>query len=135
MKLQDLERVNHLVSEPADIKSLIDMAQRAEPMAFQLFIEAPDDAGLRMSMEGASTTHSGGINASAGFLDSLKRLAIAELQATRRLKGRKSFAWCLVQSPCSRPRGSWSAPGGADGWQPYGIAPRYDVTCTSTVIS
>ena len=80
MKLQDLERVNHLVSEPADIKSLIDMAQRAEPMAFQLFIEAPGDASLRMSMEGASTTHSRGINVSTGFLESLTRLAVEELQ-------------------------------------------------------
>jgi|GEM_PF-6557124 len=81
MKLQDLDRVNHLVAELADIKSLIDMAERAEPMAFQLFIEAPGDASLRMSMEGASTTHSRGINATVGFLDSLKRLAVEELQA------------------------------------------------------
>ena len=81
MKLQDLDRVNHLVAELADIKSLIDMAERAEPMAFQLFIEAPGDASLRMSMEGASTTHSRGIDASAGFLNSVKRLAVEELLA------------------------------------------------------
>ena len=34
-----------------------------------------------MSMEGASTTHSRGINTSTGFLDSLKLLAVEELQA------------------------------------------------------
>ncbi len=81
MKLQNLDRVNHLVAELADIKSLIDMAERAEPMAFQLFIEAPGDASLRMSMEGASTTHSRGIDASAGFLNNVKRLAVEELLA------------------------------------------------------
>lgn len=83
MKLQDLERVNHLVSELADIRNLITMAERAEPAAFQLFVEAPGDASLRMSREGASTTHSRGISTSDGFLAHLKRLAVAELNARR----------------------------------------------------
>ncbi|MGE0224671.1 MAG: hypothetical protein AB7F35_04870 [Acetobacteraceae bacterium] len=84
MKLQNLERVNHLVSELTDIRSLIVMAQRAEPAAFQLFVEAPGDASLRMSQEGASTTHSRGITASPTFLADLKRLAVDELEAHRR---------------------------------------------------
>jgi hypothetical protein len=83
MKLQDLDRVNHLVSELADIRNLIAMAQNAEPHAFQLFIEAPGDASLRISYEGASTTHSRGLTASGEFLEGLKQAAIRELIAHR----------------------------------------------------
>jgi len=85
MKLQDLDRVNHLVSDLADIRNLIAMAERAEPAAFQLFVEAPGDASLRMSREGASTTHSRGISTSDGFLEHLKHLAIAELNTRREM--------------------------------------------------
>jgi hypothetical protein len=83
MKLTDIDRVNHLVSELGDVKTLIAMAERAEPGAYQLFIEAPGDGGMKLSAEGASTSHSRGIDVAAGFLASLKRLALDELQAKR----------------------------------------------------
>jgi hypothetical protein len=84
MKLTDIDRVNHLVAELADIKALIETAEHAESSAFQVFIEAPGDAGLRMSSEGASTTHARGIDASESFLGKVKQLAVAELQSRRK---------------------------------------------------
>ena len=83
MKLTDLDRVNHLVSQLDDVKSLIATAERTEPGAYQLFIEAPSDSSLKMSAEGASTAHSRGIDVTPAFLDSLKRLALAEMEARR----------------------------------------------------
>lgn len=84
MKLTDIDRVNHLVAELADINALIETAEHAENTAFQVFIEAPGDAGLRMSSEGASTTHARGIDVSESFLGKVKQLAIAELQSRRK---------------------------------------------------
>jgi hypothetical protein len=46
-------------------------------------IDAPGDAGMRMSIEGASTAHSHGVNVSTGFLEGLKKAAIEELRARR----------------------------------------------------
>jgi hypothetical protein len=83
MKLTDIDRVNHLVSELADIKTLVAMAERAEPTSYQLFIEAPGDGGIRLSAEGASTSHSRGIDVSPAFLARLKSLALEELEARR----------------------------------------------------
>jgi hypothetical protein len=84
MKLTDIDRVNHLVAELADIKALIETAEHAEAASYQVFIEAPGDAGLRMSAEGASTTHSRGIDASAAFLTKVKHLAVSELQSRQK---------------------------------------------------
>lgn len=84
MKLADIDRVNHLVSELEDVKALIATASRAETTAYQVVIEAPGDTGLRMSDEGASTSHSRGIGVSAGFLTEVKQLAVAELQARQK---------------------------------------------------
>jgi hypothetical protein len=81
MKLADIDRVNHLVGELGEVKGLIALAERSEPAMFQLFIEAPGDASLRMSQQGASTTHSRGVAVTDGFLASLKQLAVAELRA------------------------------------------------------
>ena len=83
MKLTDIDRVNHLVAELDDVKALIAMAARTEASAYQVFIEAPGDASLRMSDEGPSTSHSRGIAASPGFLAQVKQLAISELQSRR----------------------------------------------------
>jgi hypothetical protein len=80
MKLSDLERVNHLVSQLGDMRRLIVMAEQADPAAFQLYIEAPGDSSLRMSLEGASTTHSRGIATSPQFLAQLKQLGLTELR-------------------------------------------------------
>lgn len=81
MKLTDIERLNHLVAELDDIKSLIATAGRAESSAYQVYIDAPGDTGLRMSEEGASTSHSRGIGVSSAFLAKVKDLAVAELQS------------------------------------------------------
>jgi hypothetical protein len=83
MKLTDIERVNHLVGELEDIKSLIQAAERAEIGAYQVFVEAPGDASLRMSQEGPSTSHARGVGVSDGFLTRLKQIAVEELQAKR----------------------------------------------------
>ena len=83
MKMADLDNVNHLAGALREVEGLIRMAEAADAEAFQLFIEAPGDASLKMSSEGASTTHSNGIDVSAGFLTRLKDLAIAELRARR----------------------------------------------------
>lgn len=83
MKLTDIDRVNHLVAQLEDIKSQIALAERADDAAFQLLVEAPGDAGLRMSQEGASTAHSRGIDVSPRFLAELKRLAVQELDTKR----------------------------------------------------
>jgi hypothetical protein len=83
MKLADIDKVNHLVAGLADINGLIRTAEAAEPATFQLVIEAPGDASFKMSAEGASTSHSRGTEVSAGFLASLKELAVAELRARR----------------------------------------------------
>src|ERR1700733_7624653 len=83
MKLTNLDRVNHLVSELEDIKTLITMADHAEPTAYQVFIERPGNGGMKMSAEGAPTSHSRGIDVAPSFLASLKRLALEELQAKR----------------------------------------------------
>ncbi len=81
MKLGNLDRVNHLVADLEDVKSLIGLAEKVEPNAYQVFIEAPGDASLRMSEQGATTTHSRGLAVSAGFLADVKQLTINELRA------------------------------------------------------
>lgn len=84
MKLADIDRVNHLVAELADIKALIETAEHADTAAYQVFIEAPGDAGLRMSAEGASTTHARGIDVADAFLTKVKHLAVSELQSRQK---------------------------------------------------
>ncbi len=83
MKLADIEKVNHLIADLADINALIATAESAEAAAYQVLIEAPGDASFKMSAEGSSTSHSRGTAASASFLGSLKQLAVAELKGRR----------------------------------------------------
>jgi hypothetical protein len=83
MKLTDIDKVNHLIADLGEINSLIATAEAAEPSTLQLLVEAPGDASFRMSAEGASTAHSRGTGVTAGFLASLKQLAVAELQTRR----------------------------------------------------
>jgi hypothetical protein len=83
MKLGDIDKVNHLIADLADINSLIGTAEAAEPDVFQVMIEAPGDASFKMSAEGSSTSHSRGTGVSAAFLASLKKLAVGELRARR----------------------------------------------------
>jgi hypothetical protein len=83
MKLKDIDRVNHLVAALADVTSLIEIAERAEADAYQVFVEAPGDASLKMSLEGPSTSHARGVGVSEAFLGRLKQLAVEELRARR----------------------------------------------------
>ncbi len=83
MKLTDIDKVNHLVTALQDMRSLIHTAEKAEPSMFQLLIESGGDASLKMSLEGASTSHSGGVAVSESFLKSLRQLALDELHAKR----------------------------------------------------
>ena len=79
----DIDRVNHLVGELGDIKRLIAIAEAAEIGAYEVFVEAPGDASLKMSQEGPSTSHAQGVGVSDAFLERLKVLAVEELHAKR----------------------------------------------------
>lgn len=81
MKLADIDKVNHLNAELQELRVRVAMAANAEPALYQLFIEAPGDASLRMSKEGASSPHSGGVTVSEAFLVQMKNLAVKELRA------------------------------------------------------
>jgi hypothetical protein len=84
MKLQDIEQVNHLVAELDAVKGLIAHTGNADAADCELFIKLPGDSSIRMSLEGAASTHYVGFSASAAFLQRLKQLAIEELEAKRR---------------------------------------------------
>ena len=84
MKIQDIDRVNHLVAELNGIRELISHAEHAEPADFEAFIKLPGDASIRLSGEGAASTHYSGFTASPEFLGRLQRLSIDELEAKRR---------------------------------------------------
>lgn len=84
MKIQDIDRVNHLIAELNGMKELIGHAERAEPGDYEVFIKFSGDASIRMSSEGAASTHYSGFSASPEFLGRLQRLSIEELNARRR---------------------------------------------------
>ena len=84
MKIQDIERVNHLVAELSGLKELIGHAEHAEPADYELFIKLPGDASIRLSSEGAASSHYAGFSASPEFLVRLQHLAIEELETKRR---------------------------------------------------
>ncbi len=84
MKIKDVERINHLLAELKDIQELIAHAERAEPGAFELFVELPGDASIKMSEEGASSSHYEGYSASRAFVERLKTLALEELRTRQR---------------------------------------------------
>jgi len=84
MKIQDIDRVNHLIGELNNMKDLVAHAERAEPVDFELFIKLPGDASIRMSSEGAASSHYNGYAASPEFLSRLRALAVEELNTHRR---------------------------------------------------
>jgi hypothetical protein len=84
MKIQDIDTVNHLIGELNGMKELISHAERAEPGDCELFIKLAGDASIRLSSEGAASTHYQGFSASAEFLRRLQQLAVEELNARRR---------------------------------------------------
>jgi hypothetical protein len=84
MKLQDIDQVNHLVTELNGVKELIAHTANADAADYELFIKLAGDSSIRMSLEGAASTHYAGFSASTEFLGRLKQLAIEELDAKRR---------------------------------------------------
>ncbi|HUB10977.1 MAG TPA: hypothetical protein VMB34_03395 [Acetobacteraceae bacterium] len=83
MKLTDIDRVNHLITELGTVKELNGLVGRADPADLRLFIAAPGDASLEMSAEGAESPHHRGFAATPGFLAELKQRALAEITARR----------------------------------------------------
>ena len=84
MKIHDIDQVNHLVGELNSVEELIGHAERAEPADFEAFIKLPGDSSIRLSGEGAASSHYSGFSASPEFLSRLQRLAIDELDSKRR---------------------------------------------------
>src|ERR1700754_5008784 len=84
MKIQDIDKVNHLIGELTGMKELIGHAERAEPADCELFIKLPGDASIRISAEGAASSHYQGFSGSTEFLRKMQRLAVDELDARRR---------------------------------------------------
>lgn len=84
MKLNDIDRVNHLIAELNVVKDLIAHTGKADAGDFEMFIKLPGDASIRMSSEGSASAHYAGFSASPDFLARLKRLAIEELEAKRK---------------------------------------------------
>ena len=83
MRIGDIDKVNHLIGELSGMKQLIAHAEHADPGDYELFIKLPGDASIRMSGEGAASTHYQGYAVSPEFLEKLRRLAVEELDARR----------------------------------------------------
>lgn len=84
MKIKDVEHINRLLADLRSIQELIGHAERAEPNDFELFVELPGDASIKMSAEGGSSTHYEGFSTARTFLERLKALALEELRARQR---------------------------------------------------
>jgi hypothetical protein len=84
MKIADIDKVNHLIAELNGMGELIGHAEHADPADCELFIKLPGDASIRLSSEGAASTHYQGFSASPEFLRELLRLAVEELNKRRR---------------------------------------------------
>jgi hypothetical protein len=84
MKIEDIDKVNHLIAELNGMKELIEHARNAEPQDFEAYIKLPGDASIRLSAEGAASAHYSGFSASPAFLTRLQHLALDELDERRR---------------------------------------------------
>jgi hypothetical protein len=84
MKIGDIDKVNHLIAELNGMKELKAHAERADPSDCELFIKLPGDASIRLSSEGAASTHYQGFSVSADFLRRLQHLAVEELDRRQR---------------------------------------------------
>ena len=93
MKIQDIDKVNHLIGELNSMKALIAHAENADPTECELFIKLPGDLSIRLSSEGAASTHYQGFSASSDFLRRLHRSAVEELEARRRGSSMSSRRW------------------------------------------
>ena len=83
MKIKDVERINELLRARAEVRELVARIERAGPGEFDLLIERGGDGSIKLSEEGADTTHYQGYPVSVGFRQKLKVLALEELGARR----------------------------------------------------
>jgi hypothetical protein len=83
MKIKDVERINALLKAHATVQELIGRTERAGTEDFSLMVERGGDGSIRMSLEGADSTHYQGHAVSLAFLERLKGLALEELGARR----------------------------------------------------
>ncbi len=83
MRMSDIDRVNHLIAELTAMNALIAHTTDADPSECELFIKLPGDSSIRMSSEGAASTHYQGFSASPDFLRRLQRLAVEELNTRK----------------------------------------------------
>lgn len=83
MKIKDVERINALLKARGEVMALVARVERAEPEDFQLMIERGGDGSIKLSLEGADSTHYQGYPVSEAFLGRLKALALEELGARR----------------------------------------------------
>ncbi len=83
MKMSDIDKVNHLIGELNGMNTLIAHTDDADPADCELFIKLPGDSSIRMSSEGAASTHYQGFPASPDFLRRLQRLAVEELNTRK----------------------------------------------------
>ncbi len=83
MKIKDVERINALLKARGEVLALIARVERAEPADCQMMIERGGDGSIKLSEEGADSTHYQGWPVSVGFLARLKALALEELGARR----------------------------------------------------
>ena len=81
MKIKDIAAVNALIGRLEEVQKMIGAATNADADDFELFIERPGDGSIRMSAEGASSTHFQGFESSGGFLEGLRGLALKEFRA------------------------------------------------------
>jgi len=81
MKIKDIAAVNQLIGRLEEVQKMIGAGTNADADDFELFIERPGDGSIRMSAEGASSTHFQGFESSGGFLEGLRELALKEFRA------------------------------------------------------
>jgi hypothetical protein len=80
MKIKDVERINALLKAHGTVQELIGRTERADAEDFSLMVERGGDGSIRMSLEGADSTHYQGHAVSGAFLERLKMLSLEELR-------------------------------------------------------
>jgi len=83
MKVEDVERINALLKARQEVSELIGRVERAEAGDVALMIERGGDGSIKLSEEGADSTHFQGYSVSLGFLARLKALSLEEMGSRR----------------------------------------------------